>query len=74
MKWIVLWGLCAVAAAALAGVFAGAKNRDVSFWMAWCFLFPPLILWLMLMPRNTGPRPKTQPLDDLDNQRGGGLL
>jgi hypothetical protein len=74
MKWIVLWGLCAVTAAALAGVFAGSKNRDVSFWMAWCFLFPPLIVWLMLMPKNKGLPPKPRPLDDFDNQRGGEVL
>lgn len=73
MKWIVLWGVCAVTAAALAAVFAGQKNRDYSYWMAWCFLFPPLVIWLMLMPKNTGPRPRPKPLDDLDSH-GGGVL
>lgn len=73
MKWIVLWGICAVTAAALAAVFAGQKNRDYSYWMAWCFLFPPLVIWLMLMPKNTGPRPRPKPLDDLDSNSGGVL-
>ena len=51
----VIWGISAVAAAALAAVFAGQKNRDYSYWIAWCFLFPPLVIWLMLMPKQQGP-------------------
>lgn len=70
MKWILIWGLSSITAAALAGAFAGAKNRDTSFWMAWCFLFPPLVIWLMLMPKNKGPRPARRPLDDLDHRDG----
>lgn len=73
MKIIVVWGLGAFAAAALAGVFAGAKNRDISYWMAWCFFVPPLIVWLMLMPKNPGPRPRQPSLDELDRDRGGML-
>jgi hypothetical protein len=77
MKWIVLWGMCAVGAAALAAVFAGQKNRDFSYWMAWCFVFPPLVIWLMLMPKKQGPRPRQPRLDELDrdsNSGGGGLI
>lgn len=74
MQWIVIWGAVSLVSAALAAVFAGQKNRNVSFWTAWCFLVPPLVIWLMLMPRNTGPRPKPKPLDDLDSPSGGGLL
>ncbi len=70
MKWIVIWGVSAVAAAALAAVFAGQKNRGYSTWMAWCFLFPPLVLWLMLMPSNPGPRPRQQRLDEIDRTGG----
>ncbi|MGQ0456491.1 MAG: hypothetical protein ACT4OU_05460 [Hyphomicrobium sp.] len=72
MQWIVIWGLSAIGAAALAGVFAGHKNRDYSSWMAWCFLLPPLVIWLMLMPVNKGPRPRQPRLDDLDRDRDGG--
>jgi hypothetical protein len=71
MEWIVIWGISAFAAAALAAVFAGHKNRDYSWWMAWCFLFPPLIIWLMLLPVKTGPRPRQPRLDDLDRDNGG---
>jgi hypothetical protein len=41
---IVWWGLIALGGLAIAGVLAGVKNRDVSFWMGWCFLLPPLAL------------------------------
>ena len=34
---IVAWGLVALAGLMLAGVLAGIKNRDLSFWMSWCF-------------------------------------
>jgi len=67
-KWIVVWGLTSIAAAALAGLFAGQKNRDYSYWMAWSFLVPPLVIWLMLMPKNRGPRPRQPRLDQLDGE------
>ena len=63
---IVFWGLAAIVAAALAGFLAGWKNRDYSFWMAWCFLLPPLVLWLAVMPKKQGPRPRRPSLDELD--------
>jgi hypothetical protein len=63
---IVIWGLAAITAAALAGFAAGWKNRDYSYWMAWSFLFPPLLLWLVLMPKKQGPRPRRPSLDELD--------
>lgn len=72
MIYIVVWGVSAILAAGLAAAFAGSKNRDYSFWMAWCFVFPPLVIWLMLMPPKEGPRPRRRSLDDED--RHGGLL
>jgi 4-amino-4-deoxy-L-arabinose transferase-like glycosyltransferase len=66
MEWIVIWGVVAVASAALAAVLAGIKNRDYSYWIGWCFLFPPLVIWLMLMPKNRGPRPRQPRLDEID--------
>ncbi len=69
----VIWGVSAVVAAALAAVFAGQKNRDYSYWIAWCFLVPPLVIWLMLMPKREGPRPRQPPLDHAERD-GGGLL
>ncbi len=71
MRWIVIWGLSAIVASALAGLFAGQKNRDYSFWMGWSFLLPPLVILLMLMPVKQGPRPRQPRLDEVDPDRGG---
>jgi hypothetical protein len=54
-----------LAAAAVAGILAGIKNRDVSFWMAWGFIFPPLVLFLAFLPRRD-TRPKRRSLDEED--------
>jgi hypothetical protein len=66
MTGVVIWGLAAITASALAGFLAGWKNRDYSYWMAWCFILPPLLIWLLFMPKRQGPRPKRPSLDELD--------
>jgi hypothetical protein len=66
MTAIVIWGLSAFGAALLAAVLAGIKRRDVSFWVGWSFIFPPLVLFLLFMPKNPGPRPKRRTLDEED--------
>lgn len=66
MEFIVIWGAVAFAALVLAGILAGIKNRDLSFWMAWSFFFPPLVLFLLLLPKNQGPRPRGATLDEED--------
>jgi hypothetical protein len=63
---IVIWGLAAFGAAALAGVLAGIKNRDLSFWIGWCFIIPPLVLFLLFLPKHQGRRPRRRSLDDED--------
>ena len=63
---VVIWGIAAMGASLLAGLVSGWKNRDYSFWMAWCFLVPPLVLWLLLLPKLTGPRPRRPTLDELE--------
>jgi hypothetical protein len=65
---IVIWGLVSIASAVIAGVLAGAKRRDHSFWAAWSFLFPPMLLVLLLMPANKGPRPRKPGLDELEER------
>ncbi len=52
-----------------ADLLAGAKNRDYSFWIAWCFVLPPLVFILLLLPRYQGPRPR-QPRLDESEERG----
>jgi hypothetical protein len=64
VEGIVIWGFVALASAVLGGVLAGVKNRDYSFWIAWCFVLPPLVLFLAMLPRYEGPRPKRPSLDN----------
>lgn len=66
--WLTMWGLAALVAAAAAGILAGIKNRDYSFWMGWSFILPPMVIVLALMPRLRGPRPRQATLDELDQQ------
>lgn len=66
VQGIVIWGLTAIAAASLAGVLAGYKNRDVSFWIGWCFVVPPLVVFLLFLPKLEGPRPRRPSLDEED--------
>jgi hypothetical protein len=68
MNGIVIWGACAIIGSALAGILAGIKNRDYSFWMAWCFLVPPLVLFLLFLPKREGPRPRQPSLDEQDRR------
>lgn len=68
MTWIAIWGVTAILSAVLGGILAGIKNRDYSHWIAWCFLLPPLVIWLLLLPRHQGPRPRRPSLDEEDRQ------
>lgn len=70
-----IWGLSALAGAAIAGILAHLKNRDYSVWMGWGFIFPPVIIYFALLaPRIQGSRPRQPTLDELDrhHDRGGG--
>lgn len=67
-KVIAIWGIVAIASAVLAGIIAGIKRRDHSFWAAWSFLFPPMLLLLLLMPGNRGPRLRRPGIDELDDR------
>jgi membrane protein DedA with SNARE-associated domain len=64
MRGIVIWGGVALASGAAGGVLAGVKNRDYSSWIAWCFVLPPLVLILLLLPRYQGVRPRRPSLDE----------
>lgn len=66
MEGILLWAAIAVVAGILGGILAGYKNRGYSTWIAWCFLIPPLVIVLLLLPVNKGERPSAPKLDDLD--------
>ncbi|HZT01263.1 MAG TPA: hypothetical protein VFA39_03235 [Steroidobacteraceae bacterium] len=68
VKVIAIWGIVAIASAVIAGVVAGIKRRDVSFWAAWSFLIPPALLILLLVPSNKGPRPRRPGIDELEDR------
>ncbi len=70
MQWIVYWGLTALAGSVLAAVVAGYKNRDISYWVGWCFVVPPLVLFLLFMPKREGPRPRQRRIDEVDRDTG----
>jgi hypothetical protein len=57
-KYIAIWGMVSIATAVIAGILAGLKRRDHSFWAAWSFVFPPMILILLCLPKNHGPKPR----------------
>jgi hypothetical protein len=58
VKYIAIWGLTAIVAAVIAGILAGIKRRDHSFWAAWSFIAPPMLLILLCLPKNHGPKPR----------------
>jgi hypothetical protein len=64
VKVIAIWGVVAIASALIAGILAGIKRRDHSFWAAWSFMVPPMLLILLVMPTNKGPRPRRASIDD----------
>lgn len=70
MQWIVIWGLTATASAVLGGIVAGLKRRDHSAWAGWCFVLPPLLLVLLVLPKNKGERPRRPTLDEEDAMVG----
>jgi hypothetical protein len=65
---IAIWGIVSIASAIIAGIVAGAKRRNHSFWAAWSFLVPPMLLILLLMPSNKGPRQRRPGLDELEQR------
>jgi hypothetical protein len=70
VRVIAIWGIVSIAASVLAGIIAGVKRRDHSFWAAWSFLVPPMLLILLVMPSNKGPRPRRPSIDEVE-ERGG---
>ena len=63
---LVTYSLVVAAAGLLGGLLAAAKNRDWSAWTAWCVVFPPAFLLLVLLPTHRGPRPRRLTLDEED--------
>ena len=68
-KVIAIWGVVAIASAIVAGIVASIKRRDHSFWAAWSFLVPPMLLILLLMPSNKGPRQRRPGIDEIEDKQ-----
>lgn len=66
VKWIAIWGVVSTLTAIVAGILASARNRDHSAWAAWCFIFPPALLLLAVLPRFQGVRQRRPTLDEED--------
>ncbi len=67
VKVITIWGLTAIAVSLIAGVLAGIKNRDVSYWMGWCFILPPMLVALLMIPKLAEPRIRGRHTHDDDD-------
>ncbi len=70
IKTVAIWGLVAISSAILAGVLAAYKRLDHSWWASWSFVFPPMLLVLLFVPRNKGPRPHRPTLDEQETAQG----
>lgn len=51
---ITIYGACSIVAAILAYMIASAKHRDASHWATVSFLFPPAMLFTLLLTRASG--------------------
>ncbi len=66
IKIIVLIGAAMLIGGIVGAIVAGIKNRDLSFWTAFGFLFPPAVLLLAVLPRIKGRRPRRTTLEEED--------
>ena len=64
IKIIAFWGIGSMLASLLGGIVAYRKRRDHSAWAAWCFVFPPLLIVVLLLSRNPGVRPRQPTVDE----------
>lgn len=65
---IIAFGGIAMIVSGIVGAFvAGMKNRLPNFWGALCFLIPPALLVLLILPKNRGPAPRRRSLDAEDH-------
>lgn len=67
VRIFVIWGLSAIGASILGGLLAAVKNRNIHFWIGWCFVLPPMVLIVLLLPIHRGPRPRPPTLDEEDH-------
>jgi hypothetical protein len=68
-QFIAIYGVAMLVTSLAAAIIAGIKRRDFSYWATICFLFPPALILLFLMPKNTGPRPRRIGLDEEEERQ-----
>lgn len=67
-KFVALYGSLMMLVSLLSGLLAYIKKRHVSYWMTASFLFPPAFLMLLMMHKNTGPRPRRESMEDQERR------
>lgn len=68
--FVAIYGSIAFVAAVIAGLVAAiVKRRDWSYWATITLLFPPMLAVLLLMPKNPGPRPHRESLEDQESRQ-----
>ncbi len=67
VAYIAIWGVTSALASLAGGIVAYMKRRDHSAWAAWCFVFPPLLIAVLLLRKNPGSRPRRPSIDEEDN-------
>jgi hypothetical protein len=69
---ITVYLVSAVVAGLAATMVARAKRRHSGYWMLVCFLFPPLILLLLILPKGQNAQdPQRDPFEGkTDNENG----
>ena len=67
-KFVAIYGSLMFLAAFAAGIIALFKRRDPSYWASVSFIFPPAALFLLLMARNEGPRPRRLSIDEQEER------
>lgn len=66
---ITVYLVAALAAGLIATMVARAKRRHSGYWMLICFLFPPLLLVLLVLPKGRNPQdPERDPFEGKANE------
>ena len=55
-QYVMIIGLVSLLSAVIGALVAMFKRRGADVWGFACFIFPPLLLILILLPKNTEPR------------------
>lgn len=65
---ITLYLTCALTAGVIAGVAAPNRRRHPGYWTIAAFLFPPIVLLLLILPKGRGAHHPADPYLDRDDQ------